>query len=210
MGDRRRYGAHRVVGAGRTEELLTTEIALPEPAMAVLEVRKTVLIDRIDLTLGSAILQGRLRALFVFAALRHGSLPPPVGALSPTASVAGGPLHTLETETPFCFRIAAAAARPDRHSRLVEAHVTGGTTALCQVDGQGAIRRLLDRSVLVLGLLVLAEEEIAPETGQAGPGRAPAPGKARKISAPAPGGGAAPSRHRQSNALAHFASHRKG
>ena len=109
MGESPRYSLTRIVGTGRDEFLLSHDLTLPRPAAQVLEARKTVLIDRTDITPGSVLLQGRLRAVWIYQVAE---------------TPAGGPLWSSTADIPFTVLLRVPAAQPGMDCRAVEAHVT--------------------------------------------------------------------------------------
>ncbi|HYF96120.1 MAG TPA: DUF3794 domain-containing protein [Symbiobacteriaceae bacterium] len=146
MGESPRYSLTRIVGTGRDEILLCTEIALPRPAALLLEARKTVLIDRTEITPGSILLQGRLRAVWLYQAAE---LP------------GSGPVWSTAADIPFLLRISLPDAQPGMDCRVIDAHVTADAS-----EGAGPAL-IVDRSVIFVSVEVTVREERG--------GRPPAP-----------------------------------
>lgn len=140
MGESPRYSLTRIVGTGRDEFLLSHDLPLPRPAALVLEARKTVLIDRTDLTPGSVLLQGRLRAVWIYQV-----------AETPT----GGPLWSSTADIPFNVLLRVPVAKPGMGCRVVEAHVTADAS---EVPGPETIR---DRSLVAVTVELTDQVDVA-------------------------------------------------
>lgn len=165
MEGRTRYLVRRVLASAAKEELITARIPLPEPAGEILELRKSVLIDRVDVTLGSVILQGRLRVQYLFPALSlSGGLDLPTA--SPGARIlAYGPVMALSAEISLLTAISVAPAAPGMEARVVDAYVQADTSGPVDVDAEGRIRVIRDESIVHLSVDLLAEEEVSPAAG---------------------------------------------
>lgn len=169
MSESPRYSLTRIVGTGRDEFLLCTDLFLPRPAAVVLEGRKTVLIDRTDITPGSVLLQGRLRVVWTFQVAESSS--PSTGS---AVAVAAGPLWALTADIPFHSLMTVPATRTGMDCRVTEAHVTADASEAPGPD------RIVDRSVVALAIEVTDKEERqerkAPPSVVQAPAPAPAPG----------------------------------
>lgn len=82
-----RDAARQLVGQGAAEALLHEVLTLPDPALEILELWKSVLIDRADIIPDRVFLQGRLRTRCLFTTRERGSPLPPPGTLLPTRGV---------------------------------------------------------------------------------------------------------------------------
>lgn len=141
------YSMQQVVATASINTLVAARIAFPNPAEEILTIQKTVLIDRADVTLGNALLQGRLRACYTLAGPTGGTTraPSPPGA----SQVWQAPLHALWAETGFLLAIAIAEAGPDMAVAVTEAHVTD-QVATPQWDRLGRLLTLDDQNLLHL------------------------------------------------------------
>ncbi len=162
-----------VVGAGQTELLLTFALPFPKPVAEIIQVSKTVLVDRLDPTRGSVLLQGRLRACYLYVAGRL-TAPPPIPLPDQTLTYARGPVEALITETGWARHIPVGAAEPDMDARMVEAYTADQALTVTETDPGGLILALADHSVLRLAVQVsTASPQYAPHRSviPAGPGR---------------------------------------
>lgn len=183
------YTVQQVVATGCTDALVAFRLSLPEPAWEVTAVQKTVLLDRSEVTLGSVLLQGRLRACYTVAAAPQGRRPPPVGApLPPEAqtSVLHAPLRAVWAETPFCKAIALPDAEPGQSLTVTAAHVTAQTVHLAEIDTQGLFLALDDQSLLHLDVRLTQSRDL--HTGGDGPPQTRPPGRAVHSPEPAASG----------------------
>jgi hypothetical protein len=143
----RRIWGFTLAGHAAAEFLVTSTVSLPEPALEITEVAKTVLVDSIDTLLGSLILQGRLRLRWVYAA------PSKV-------SSAAHPILSTAVETPYIVRVSANKATSEMQSLVESAHVQDGRTEILQRDGRGGMATIRDHSILVLTARYGKHEEI--------------------------------------------------
>jgi|GEM_PF-4429926 len=148
MGESPAYSLRRVAAAASLQRLIIADVALPEPAQAVLEVRRTVLIDQTAVLRGHVLLSGRLRLTYTY-----------------TARTGDGSVKALTCEQPFPADLAAPEAEPDMEVRLVEAHVTDAQIAIHALDPQGGITALRDYSIVQLTVRLLREEVVSPPAG---------------------------------------------
>jgi hypothetical protein len=156
-----RHLLKRVAGTGCAETLLCTELKLPRPAAAILEFRKTVLVDQVDLTPGNVLVQGRLRVGLIFPLAEPGA--------------AGRPLWSMDTDVAFTMRIALPEAAPGMECRVLQAHVSGHGARADLQSPEGAILSVADRSVVFVSVRVLNREEVRaqrPTVVAARPGHA--------------------------------------
>lgn len=144
-----KYTLIRIVGRGAGEILLSTELPLAPPAAHLLEARKTVLIDRLDLTPGNVLVQGRLRVQWVYQACVAGEVPPPRGAV---IGLAVGPVHALSADIGFQICIAVEGARPGMGCRAVDAFVTADASV---TPRPGLV---VDRSLVRVSVQVTEQE----------------------------------------------------
>lgn len=143
MGEGHAYSLRRICADASLQQLISTDVALPEPAEAVLEIRRTVLIDQTEVLRGHVLFSGRLRLTCTYAAR------------------CGGTVKALTLEPPFAADAAAPEAEPDMEVRLLEAHVTDAQAAILTLDLQGSITALRDHSVVRLTVLLLREEVVS-------------------------------------------------
>jgi hypothetical protein len=144
-----------VVGTGCAEQLLCETVCLPEPASSVKEITKTVLVDATHATLGNVIVEGRLRAQFLFPAM------------------VSRVLKGLDQETAFTALLPVPGAAPDMIVTVEDAFTAASVTTVSRSDQRGAILALIDRSLLHLAVRVSTPVEVAVARGQA-PGAAAA------------------------------------
>lgn len=164
-----RYSLTAIVGTGHDEFLLTAELALPRPAAHLLEGRKTVLIDQVDITLGSLLLQGRLRAAWTYQ----------VAEICQDGLISG-PVWSTSADIGFVRHMAVAGARPGMDCRVLKAHVSADASLLPTPTVIG------ERSVLVISVEVTTAREMPPPV----PTVVAAPHKGRIIGhLPPPGAG---------------------
>lgn len=150
MNDRPGYWLRRLAGEGCAEHLLSLCLDLPGAALEIKEVRKTVLIDRADVTLENVILQGRLRSSFDFVAATAGA-------------VGWGPVLSLTAEAGFAVRVGIPGAKPAMEARVTDAFVSDSHTRPARVDQAGRILALRDQSIIRLAVqLLCAAEEVSP------------------------------------------------
>jgi hypothetical protein len=185
MADRSPLHLRRIAGTGAVETLIAGTVSLPQPAVAIQELHKTVLIDQTDVTLGHVLLQGRLRTRLVYPV----APTEPAAAPSLPGAVAGlsGPLWSTTADIPFTLAIAVAGAEPAMDCRVTDAFVTADASqAAVAVDGRGYITAVLDRSLVRLGVQVLTDGVMLP-AGR--PARRSAPRGGVPDQAPAPPAG---------------------
>lgn len=154
------FEIRRVIGESASESLLCAHVTLPEPARSVKEIRKTVLVDSVHVTLGNVILEGRLRADFIF----------------PTKD--SGRMLDLDQETVFTSLIPVLGAKPDMEAVVTEAFVTGSVTTIARQSPQGAILALVDRSLIRAAVRVVTSEEAAAAPTACAPATQPCAAKA--------------------------------
>lgn len=152
---------HEIVGTGRDEFLACAELALPCPAAQTLEGRKTVLIDRVDITPGAVAVQGRLRATWTYQ----------VAEVVQDDGQTAGPLWAVTGEAGFTRLIPVTGAAPGMNCRVTEAHVSADASQMVSATC------IAERSLVVIAVVVTTRRE--------GPGRPPsvvaAPHKGRII-----------------------------
>lgn len=186
------YTVQQVVATGCTDALVAFRLPLPTPAWEVTAIQKTVLLDRAEATLGSVLLQGRLRACYTLATAPEGSRPPPIGTpLPPGAEISlmQTPLRALWAEVPFCLALPLPEAEPDQQTTLTAAHVTTQVVDVAQWNDRSLIIALNDQSMLHLAVRLTRTRDLQPmaETPPPAPDVTPRPGRKRsKPLAPAP------------------------
>lgn len=139
------YSVQQMVAASCTEALVAFRVLLPAPSWEVVAIQKTVLVDRADVTLGSALLRGRLRACYTVA-----SAPGPVAAHAPP-TVWHGPLTCVWAEAEVHVAIPVPEAQPDHTIEVTAAHVAGQAVS-ARTDGRGLIQGLDDQSLIQLAV----------------------------------------------------------
>ncbi|MFZ5814853.1 MAG: hypothetical protein ACOY93_06075 [Bacillota bacterium] len=185
------YAVPQVVATGCTDALVSFRIPLPEGAREITSIQKTVLIDRAGPTLGSVLLQGRLRALYTVALHTHGPPPPPLGAPLPPGGPPlswQGPLQAVWADAPFTVAIPIPGAEPDLELALTAAHVTDQQLHLLPRP-DGSLRALDDQSLLHLAVrlsrsaLLHSQPPREPAREPPGPAHAPTPATGRRQAA---------------------------
>lgn len=149
MGEHSAYALRRIVGAGWAEPLLVARAELPEPALTVAEIRRTVLVDRVVVIRGQVLITGRLRSLYTYAA---GEAP------------SHGAVKALSQEQGFDVALPVAGAEQGMEGRLLAAHVVDAAVEIAALTPQGHIVALEDRSLLHLAVQLLSEESVTLET----------------------------------------------
>jgi hypothetical protein len=139
------YELRRIVASGQAEQLVCATVHLPRPAIAILEARKTVLIDRADTTLEAVLLQGRLRVAYFYPVQEPPGQPGP----------ASGPVWSTTTDLGFTLAVTAPGARPEMESEVADAFVTASVLSVAEADSRGAIRSVADRSILFITVRVV-------------------------------------------------------
>jgi hypothetical protein len=146
------YALSRIAGRGTGEVLLCTELPLAPPAAHLLEARKTVFVDCLDLTPGHVIVQGRLRVQWVYQACVAEEMPPPRPPGAAVVGITVGPVHSLTADIAFQMCIAVDGARPGMGCRVVDAFVTADAS---HAPGPEAV---VDRSLVLVSLEVIEPE----------------------------------------------------
>lgn len=128
----------RMAGAGSATALVSARLRLPRPARAILEVRKTVLVDRVDPVPDLVLVAGRVRVSRLI-----------------TAGVAGRePVRDHTCELRFTVLIRVAGAAPGMRLTVTAAHVEADESLVVEVGAGGEFRVLLDRSLVRLSVRV--------------------------------------------------------
>lgn len=149
------FRLQQVVATGYTEVLISYRLPLPGPVWEVISTQKCLLVDRSEVTLGSVLLQGRLRACYLLAmAPPTGPPVPPLGSAPPLGGLHtwSAPVESLWAEHPFVARIGLEAAEPGLDLTLDSAHVEAQTLHPAEVDGQGRLLSLADQNILHLAV----------------------------------------------------------
>jgi len=137
MDKNRRIWVFAITGDVMTEFLLTSDLSLPEPAQEIIDVARTVLVDRTDAVLGNLIFHGRLRLRWIYA----GRPTLPGSAQSVLSSAA---------ETPYAVRVSAAKATSEMECKVSKAYVQDGKTEIVRRHSDGSIAGIRDHSIIVL------------------------------------------------------------
>jgi hypothetical protein len=147
------YALSRIAGRGSGEILLCTELPLAPPAAHLLEARKTVFVDRLELTPGHVLVQGRLRVQWVYQACAAQEVPPlePLGAA--VVGLAVGPVHSLTADIAFQMCIAVDGARPGMGCRVADGFVTADASLAPRPEV------VVDRSLVLVSVEVTVPEE---------------------------------------------------
>lgn len=168
MSNRSPYSLRRVVGAGVGETLICLEAALPGPAVEILEIARTVLVDQAQVTLENVLLRGRLRVRYLYMALGSGTPPASLGTALPCeggVTSCEGPVRALLAEAAFSLRIAVARAELAMECRLEEAYVVGAAVSPVAAGEAGLLLRVREQSLVRICLQVTAGVDLmaAPE-----------------------------------------------
>lgn len=131
----------RVAGTGRAEVLVSDRVPLDEPALEILEWRKTVLVTKADGVLGGVLLAGRVRTRCLYI------------TTGPAARVL-----CQVAEIPFECHVRVRGARPGAEVRVTEAYVTADASERTVCDSGGLVSAVLDRSLIEINLRVVQPE----------------------------------------------------
>ncbi|HLO04788.1 MAG TPA: hypothetical protein VK191_16905 [Symbiobacteriaceae bacterium] len=152
-----------VAAWGFAEPLVCIRLTLPEPALEVLEWRKTVLVDKADVAPDKVILNGRLRARCLFVTRDSGDVPPAPGTVSACkglVAAAAGTVRMAVVDYGFVTLIRAPRADPGMRVSLVDAYVSGEQSRPVALSQDGLITQVLDESVLFVSVNVLTPVEV--------------------------------------------------
>jgi hypothetical protein len=170
------YSVQQVVATGCTDALVAFRLPLTEPGWEVTAIQKTVMIDKAEATLGSVLLQGRLRACYTVSGRPRGMSRHPAGG--PRVWHAG--LTGIWADAPFCVAIAVPAAEPDLAITVTDAYVTAQVVTPV-LDGDGLFAALDDQSVLHLAVRLSRPTDLHTEPpGPPPPPAAPPPPPKRR------------------------------
>ncbi|HYF94361.1 MAG TPA: DUF3794 domain-containing protein [Symbiobacteriaceae bacterium] len=144
------YSVRLVAGVGRTEELVSGCLDLPEPAAEILEWRKSVMVQHVEVIHGGVILTGHVRSRCLF--LTPDRAPP-----RPPAAISGRVLH-LTAQIGFALHIRVRGAAPGMDVRVTAAHVLADASEPRPSAESGWIAGVTDRSLISLAVRVVRPE----------------------------------------------------
>ncbi|HWI51956.1 MAG TPA: DUF3794 domain-containing protein [Symbiobacteriaceae bacterium] len=153
----RSYYPRPVAGTGRIERLVSGRHSLPQPALEILEWRKSVEVRQADPLPGGVVVTGSVRSRCLFASAEG----PDWGQVL---------YHTAEI--PFSFHIPIRRADEEMEVRVTAAYVAADTSRAVLCGRAEPTRQVLDQSVVVLQVRVLGREFVRPDPPVARPDRA--------------------------------------
>lgn len=152
-----------VAAWGFDEPMVCLRLTLPEPALEILEWRKTVLVDKADATPNKVILNGRLRTRCLFVSQDSGEVPPAPGTVTACQGLvaeAAGTVRMAVADFGFVALIRAPRAGPGMRVSVVDAYVSGENARPVALSQEGLITHVLDQSVLFVSVNVLTSAEV--------------------------------------------------
>lgn len=189
------YSVQQVVATGCTDALVAFRLTFPNPVWEIHSIQKTVLVDTAVVTLGSALLQGRLRACYTVAVPPDGAMPPPpLGTPLPPEGgpvIFQGPLQAVWAESPFQVALALPEAEPGMDLTLTAAHVVDQAVHIARVTRADLIQAIDDQSLIHLALRLLRPADLhRPDPPQPRPARPAPPAGSHRAGPPKPAGAA--------------------
>lgn len=146
----------RIVGSGRLEALVGRDVRLPFPADEILEFRRTVTVREADIVPQGVILKGEVRSRCFYVAPERAE---PRAHRAELDDLGHGRLLVKSTDIPFDLHLPVAGAKPGMGVTLTAAHVGDDASQVVSITRRRRISRILDRSLLVLGVRVWEETQ---------------------------------------------------